>query len=283
MKPPTHAAVWGTFALARSTDAVWACWRDRERGTQQKPDAYGREFTAEAAERAALAWLRAQGIDTSKRSDQLVAAWAGNWRSPPPDAPRGERGARVEGEFVVHFDPTTGEPCEHRVTTKTSTQVRFIGACGGTTGKTCVVDRAAYDAPDGSMHAASPWVEFYRVGSTIEAAKRAQARQRSQSNDAHRRASQSTDDASRWFAEFCRAFGANAAGPRVPVSPSWDPVVHEAAGELGLQPSFTKADLRAAWKLAAFAHHPDRPNGNAQRFIRVRNAYEVCSRAIGGT
>jgi curved DNA-binding protein CbpA len=47
--------------------------------------------------------------------------------------------------------------------------------------------------------------------------------------------------------------------------------------ELGVSRDATAAQIKAAFHKNAKAHHPDRPNGNAEKMARVNRAYEVLS------
>ena len=46
--------------------------------------------------------------------------------------------------------------------------------------------------------------------------------------------------------------------------------------ELGVDPSCTEADVRAAYKKRALVHHPDRNGGvQSEEFLRLKQAYDV--------
>ena len=47
--------------------------------------------------------------------------------------------------------------------------------------------------------------------------------------------------------------------------------------ELGVRRSATAAEVRAAWRRAAAATHPDAAGGSAAAFRRAREAYELLS------
>ena len=69
----------------------------------------------------------------------------------------------------------------------------------------------------------------------------------------------------------------NTSAPKRPalVAPPTDPLT-----VLGLQPHFTLAELRRAWRDHAATHHPD-IGGDAATFSRGRHAYEALREGLG--
>ena len=51
---------------------------------------------------------------------------------------------------------------------------------------------------------------------------------------------------------------------------------------LGLEPSADSGTIRAAWRRAAFAAHPDRNGGDYAPFMRAKEAYELIASAPAG-
>ena len=43
---------------------------------------------------------------------------------------------------------------------------------------------------------------------------------------------------------------------------------------LGIQPNATKDEIKNAYQKLAKVHHPDRPQGNKEKFQEIQNAYE---------
>ncbi|MCV7422739.1 hypothetical protein H7K45_19510 [Mycobacterium yunnanensis] len=72
------------------------------------------------------------------------------------------------------------------------------------------------------------------------------------------------------------ASATHASTPKRPalMAPPTDPLT-----VLGLQPNFTLAQLRRAWRDHAAAHHPD-AGGDAATFSRGRRAYEALSKDV---
>ncbi len=42
---------------------------------------------------------------------------------------------------------------------------------------------------------------------------------------------------------------------------------------LQIQPPISEADIKKAYRKLCLVHHPDRPNGNHDEFIKINNAY----------
>lgn len=180
------------------------------------------------------------------------------------------------GECVLHFVGGCG--CIHAVTRKTKGRVYFRASCREGLSEQAWVSRASYEA--GTLRPAGYTGEFYRLGS--EAHERIVREQRAKRTWFDH----IMDNAFAAFSEgasqrrpnvFEAVFGSvRDAVMQQPV----DPQLARAVQVLQLPWPCTAAQLRACWRKAAFATHPDR-GGSAAAFAAARDSYERCARALG--
>lgn len=79
----------------------------------------------------------------------------------------------------------------------------------------------------------------------------------------------------RYWVEACRRYHASKAREQARREQAWESSwgPSECMRVFGLNPGFTQAELKKAWRAAALKHHPDQ-GGSHEAFIRMKQAYE---------